>query len=114
MAYFRGVVEGNRGAASRLGSRDSGLSVEAASWQGKVVVVLRELNGVDYACASLERHCSRGTDKLVLYDGSVGGPGNINTWLLSALASYVSADDVALSKRERLLIVADRIRDDVS
>jgi len=33
MAHFRGTVEGNRGEASRLGSRDSGLLVIGNGWE---------------------------------------------------------------------------------
>jgi|2_EtaG_2_1085320.scaffolds.fasta_scaffold88629_2 hypothetical protein len=38
MAKYRGIVQGNRGAASRLGNNSSGITVEAQSWNGKVVV----------------------------------------------------------------------------
>lgn len=72
MAHFRGIIQGNRGPASRLGSKSSGLRVEAASWDGKVVVELREVNGVDYAWVSLRPHHGSGTT-LVLYDGPVSG-----------------------------------------
>ncbi len=38
MAKYRGIVQGNRGVASRLGTDNSGITVEAQSWNGKVVV----------------------------------------------------------------------------
>lgn len=38
MAHFRGTVAGNRGEASRLGSKDSGLFVRANGWNVGVAV----------------------------------------------------------------------------
>lgn len=74
MAQFRGIIRGNRGEASRLGSKDSGLTVEAQSWQGKVVVVLDTKDGVDTATITLQQHSNgRGHRGLVLYDGPVSG-----------------------------------------
>ena len=32
MAHFRAVIEGNRGPASRLGSKDSGISTSVNGW----------------------------------------------------------------------------------
>jgi len=40
MAQFFGTVKGQRGLASRLGSKASNLRVEACSWQGKVTTYL--------------------------------------------------------------------------
>ena len=74
MAHFRGVVQGNRGDASRLGSKDSGISVEAQGWEGKVIVGLYhdERAGHDMARICLAPHVNgAGTDKPI-YDGPVG------------------------------------------
>lgn len=40
MAHFLGEVMGQRGKASRLGSKQSGLRVTAASWAGAIRVEL--------------------------------------------------------------------------
>jgi len=40
MSHFYGVLQGNRGEATRQGSPKSGLSVTAASWKGCVRVRL--------------------------------------------------------------------------
>lgn len=40
MAHYRGIIQGQRGEASRLGTKNSGLTVEAASWNGKIKVEL--------------------------------------------------------------------------
>lgn len=74
MAHFRGIISGQRGEASRLGSKKSGLSVEAASWEGKVSVRLfaDENGGPDFAVVSLERHHGHGISK-ELYRGPVSG-----------------------------------------
>ncbi len=42
MALFRGLIEGNRGEASRLGSAASGLRVQADSWEEGVKVLASE------------------------------------------------------------------------
>lgn len=74
MAHFRGTLQGAHGEASRLGTKSSGLTVEAQSWQGKVVVTLTERDGVDYATVHLTQHLGCGAFPLVvLYDGPVSG-----------------------------------------
>ena len=48
MAHFRGTLQGNRGGASRLGTKDSDLHVTANGWDSGVTVLAYEENGVDY------------------------------------------------------------------
>lgn len=74
MAHFRGTVRGGRTEASRLGHKTTGLSVNAASWEGAVSVYLYvdERTEQDYARVSLAKHQGRGTER-VLYDGPVSG-----------------------------------------
>jgi hypothetical protein len=72
VAHFRGIIRGQRGEASRLGSKASGLDVQAASWQGKVTVHLWEKNGVDMALVELDQHHGKGTTR-TLYNGPVSG-----------------------------------------
>ncbi len=38
MAQFRGTVQGNRGEASRIGHKSSGLTVKCNGWQSGVTV----------------------------------------------------------------------------
>lgn len=73
MAHFRGIIQGTRGEASRLGSKNSGLNVAACSWQGSVVVTLDydETTGKDVATVALQPHHGAGVAK-VLYRGPVG------------------------------------------
>ena len=40
MATFYGQISGNRGTASRLGTKTSGLTVSAQSWDGSVITQL--------------------------------------------------------------------------
>ena len=40
MAQFYGTLQGSRGPASRLGSKNSGLQVSAASWSGGIEIDL--------------------------------------------------------------------------
>ena len=62
MAQFRGTIQGQRGEASRLGTKSSGLRVEAASWSGKIVVELRHdaKSGKDYFEVRQEKHHGQG------------------------------------------------------
>ena len=72
MANFYGTVQGNRGMASRLGTKSSGLAVTAQSWDGSVIVRMYEEDGrtivyigVGYGSTA----CSDAT----LYHGSIEG-----------------------------------------
>ena len=47
MAQFRGVLSGQRGQASRLGSKGSGLTVHCDGWNGGVTVHAFHENGKD-------------------------------------------------------------------
>jgi hypothetical protein len=75
MAHFRGTLRGQRGEASRLGSKSSGLLGKLASWQGAVKVDLWEMNGTDMVRVTLTTH-SNGEGCFpprVLYDGPISG-----------------------------------------
>lgn len=73
MAHFYGSITGQRGHATRLGSKQSSLEVVAASWQGAVKVELHhhEATGQDMALVSLIPWQGGGVSK-VLYCGPVG------------------------------------------
>jgi len=73
MARFLGTIQGQRGEASRLGSKASGLRVDASSWQGRISVFLYERNGVDMALVRFEMHHGKGTDRKIIYEGPVSG-----------------------------------------
>lgn len=48
MSHFYGTVEGNRGAATRGGTKGSGLITTAAGWGGAIMVrVYHDKEGVD-------------------------------------------------------------------
>jgi len=74
MSHFYGIISGNRGEATRGGSRDSGYRATAASWQGSVQVYLHHNadTGIDEARVTLEPWHGAGTS-VVLYDGPVSG-----------------------------------------
>ena len=74
MAHFIGSVQGQRGEASRLGGKKSGLTAYAASWQGGVRVSLYhdETTGKDRVCIALAKHWGAGVNK-VLFEGPVDG-----------------------------------------
>lgn len=47
MARFRGIVQGIRGPASRLGNKTSGITVQANGWHSGVTVVGNDNDGAD-------------------------------------------------------------------
>jgi hypothetical protein len=72
MAHFYGSIQGQRGEATRLGTKASGLHVTAASWQGAASVVLYSSGDEDRARVRL--HPWRGSgSNVLLYDGPVNG-----------------------------------------
>ena len=78
MAQYRGTLTGQRGNASRLGSKTSGLSAHIASWQGAIDVDLwhDSKTGTDMARVTLCQHLGSGQfPSRVLYDGPVSGEG---------------------------------------
>lgn len=48
MAQFIGSVEGNKGAATRVGHKSSGLTTKTNGWNCGVCVVARHEDGIDY------------------------------------------------------------------
>jgi len=75
MAHFRGVVQGNRGEATRNGSKGSGLDVIAASWNGCIVVELHhdEATGEDKYTVRQGMWFSGGIEE-VIAEGVIGQP----------------------------------------
>lgn len=75
MAHFIGHVDGARGPASRLGTKNSGMKVVAASWKGAVKTTLYHdgATGKDYATVALIPWHGKGVSR-ILYDGPVDQP----------------------------------------
>lgn len=71
MARFYGVVQGTRGQASRCGSKSSGLTTTAASWQGAVETTLYREGDIDMARVVLKPWRGVGVSR-TLYEGPVG------------------------------------------
>lgn len=74
MAQYRGVISGGqRGSASRLGTKKTGLTVEAQTWQGKIVVGLyhNEKTGRDMVNIEFARHSNGAGINETLYDGPI-------------------------------------------
>lgn len=74
MSHFYGTLEGNRGEATRCGTKASGIETYAASWSGavRVHVYYDEDRKEDWARVSLVRWRGSGSEKL-LYHGPVAG-----------------------------------------
>lgn len=75
MAHFYGTIRGQRGEASRLGSKASGLAVYAASWQGAVRVTLyyNSATDTDMVDVYLTTHKNGAGIERLLYSGPVSG-----------------------------------------
>ena len=73
MAQFFGSIEGQRGEATRLGNKSSGLVTEACSWQDKIVVRLthNEATGKDEFTIDMEPHQGSG-DRVEIAKGVIG------------------------------------------
>lgn len=74
MAHFYATLRGNRGKASRLGTKSSGMHATVASWQGAVCVRLwhDRATGTDMAAVSLTPWHGAG-DNVPLYAGPISG-----------------------------------------
>jgi len=74
MAHFRGLVQGGRSAATRLGHKTTGLTVEAQTWAGKVTT--RVWHDAETDCDRYEvtqdSHEGGYWDRKVLAHGVVG------------------------------------------
>ncbi len=90
MSHFYGTLKGNRGEATRAGSKDSGVVVHAASWEGAVCarVFHDEETGKDWAYVGLTDWHGRGTNR-ELYRGPVDGSGNLDSQEALMLAEVV-------------------------
>ena len=71
MAHFRGEVKGQRGEASRLGSKASGMVVVAQAWGGQVVTRLWHEHGHDMVRVYVEGnpavYADSGKDRTLYY-----------------------------------------------
>ena len=73
MAHFYGSIQGQRGEATRLGNKNSGLQVTAASWDGAISVHLEydEATGRNRFTVREQRWHGCGTER-VLATGIIG------------------------------------------
>ena len=73
MAQFYAYIHGSRGAASRLGTKQSGMTASIKSWSGQIDITLSHYNGTDRAHVSLRPHSGDYGPAVTLYDGPVDG-----------------------------------------
>ena len=73
MSWFYGTVQGNRGEASRGGSKESGLTTYCASWQGAIAcyAYVDSKTGKDMVRVEKTTWHGAGEYKL-LYEGEIG------------------------------------------
>ena len=74
MSHFYGSIKGNRGEATRAGTKKSGYVSKAASWEGAVQVRLFYHTGVEEDWAEVRLIPWHGAGKdIILYNGPVSG-----------------------------------------
>lgn len=71
MARFYGSVKGNRGEASRLGNKGSGMITVAAGWDGAIRVILYEEDGKDRFTVYLTPHMNSGGQARIIASGEL-------------------------------------------
>jgi hypothetical protein len=77
MAHYLGEVSGSRGSASRLGTKNSGLTVKAMSWSGmvRVDVTHNDATGEDRFTVEQSQHPSNGAGiREIIAEGVIGQP----------------------------------------
>lgn len=78
MSHFYETLKGNRGPATRCGTKGSGMHVQAASWDGCVDVQLFVEDGIDTAVVRLKQWVNGAGPhpSILLYHGPVSGKGD--------------------------------------
>ena len=71
MSHFYGTLNGNRGEASRCGTKGSGMITYAAGWEGAIRVMVRydEANDIDRYSVALTPWHGSGGETQVLVEG---------------------------------------------
>jgi len=69
MARFQAIIQGNRGAASRLGSAKSGIHATIRGWEGGAFVFLYERDGKDHIRIAIGPH--HNTSQVDLLNGPI-------------------------------------------
>lgn len=75
MAHFLGTIQGNRGEASRLGTKSSGLHAQIGSWEGGITVNLYydEFSSRDMVDISFRQWVNGAGINKPIYSGPVSG-----------------------------------------
>ena len=72
MSHFYGTLQGSRGQATRCGTKNSGMEVVAASWNGAVRISLHTSDdGTDYYTVVLDQWRGAG-EYQILAQGVIG------------------------------------------
>ena len=83
MAAFYGSVKGNRGEATRLGSKGSGVTTIAASWAGSIETRVFDMEGESHFVVEQRPWQGSGVSE-VLASGKVGEPHGDDVYVLRA------------------------------
>lgn len=74
MSHFYGTLQGNRGEATRCGTKDSGMHTTCASWQGAVecYAYVDVQSGDDWVVITFNSWFGAGSSRLI-YRGPISG-----------------------------------------
>ena len=75
MSHFYGMLQGNRGEATRMGSKASGITTHTASWEGAIRVHAyhNEDTGEDMVLVKMVPWKGNGIYGKI-FEGKIGGP----------------------------------------
>lgn len=106
MAHFYGTVQGNRGRASRTGSKASGIETWAAAWHGAIHTECYDRDGQEWARIR-HRPWLAGGANVTLYDG----PLTEDRDAILAAALHTIADQLPDDLRAQVVQVAHAMQD---
>jgi hypothetical protein len=117
MSHFYGTLQGNKGEATRCGSKSSGVDAVAASWRGcgTAFTYFNEERGVDMLRLAIDVWKGAGM-RAVLYDGPVDPRTDPSALLESAQAAVayylrlkgINDQDVVSSVQKRIVKLVER------
>lgn len=75
MSHFYGTLKGNRGEATRCGSKDSGMETYCASWDGAIRCYTWHDKVTDKDMVRVEKVTWQGNGEYkLIYEGEIGKP----------------------------------------
>ena len=80
MAHFYGTLKGNRGAASRLGTKASDMTTTCQSWEGSVTVCMWHDEAEDRNWVELQTHVGSRSGGQTIFLGPLSDLLTLKDW----------------------------------